>query len=109
MYFSTGLPWSGVMLILYKEIKKLVVIAVRVKRLRWSPNKGMLNPKLTMESYCERSLAHKKCWPLNATLELKKLYKAKKIGIWNKPGIHPPNGFTPASRNNFICSTLICC
>ena len=36
--------------------------------------------------------------------ELKKLYNAKKIGICSNAGIHPPNGFTPASLNNFICS-----
>jgi hypothetical protein len=40
----------------------------------------------------------------NEIAELKKLYNAKKIGICNKAGIHPPKGFTPASLNNFICS-----
>ena len=41
--------------------------------------------------------------------ELKKLKRAKKIGICSKAGIQPPSGFTPASRNNFICSMLIAC
>ena len=56
-----------------------------------------------------RSFAHKKLSPRKAILELKKLYNAKKIGICNKAGIHPPKGFTPASLNNFICSTPTCC
>src|SRR5690242_1796950 len=109
MYFNTGLPWSGVMLILYIEIKKLVATAVSVNRLKWFPNNGTLKPKCKMLSYCERSSAHKKLLPRRATFELKKLYKAKKIGTCNKPGIQPPKGFTPASLKSFICSMLICC
>src|SRR5438477_7437013 len=97
------------MLMLYKEIRKLVITAVMVKRLRWLPIKGILAPNLITASEAERSCAHKKLCPRKAMLELKKLYKAKKIGICKRAGIQPPNGFTPASRNNFICSTLICC
>ena len=53
--------------------------------------------------------AHRKLSPRSSIFELKKLYKAKKIGICNRAGIHPPKGFTPASRKSFICSTPICC
>ena len=42
--------------------------------------------------------AQRKFCPRNATLELKKLYKAKNMGICINAGIQPPNGFTPASR-----------
>ena len=33
MYFNTGLSWSGVMLMLYIEIRKLVNVAVIVNKL----------------------------------------------------------------------------
>src|SRR5213595_3350445 len=97
------------MLILYTEMRKLVTTAAIVKRLRWLPIKGKLNPNLMTVSDADRSGAHKKLCPRKAIVELKKLYSAKKIGICSKAGIQPPSGFTPASRNNFICSTLICC
>ena len=33
MYFNTGLPWSGVMLMLYNRNQKAVTTAVMVNRL----------------------------------------------------------------------------
>ena len=102
MYFITGLLWSGVMLMLYQDIRKLVITAVILKRLKWLPNKGILTPNLKKVSKADKSVDHKKMAPLNHTYEIKKMNKAKKIGICNKAGMQPPSGFTPASRNNFI-------
>jgi hypothetical protein len=54
MYFKTGLPWSGVEAMLYKEIRNEVITAVIVNKLTWSPYNGMEKGRFRIESYCRR-------------------------------------------------------
>jgi hypothetical protein len=50
IYFMAGFPWSGVMLMLYKEVKKLVATAKTVNMERWLPRPGKLNPHVNTAS-----------------------------------------------------------
>jgi hypothetical protein len=50
MYFKAGLSCVGVMAILYMDISKLVITAVRVNKLIWLPKLGMVKGSVAIES-----------------------------------------------------------
>ena len=59
-----------------------------------------------MLSNAPRSSAHKKDCPRMSMFAGKKRNIAYKMGICNRPGIHPANGFTPVCRYKAI---VACC
>ena len=54
----------------------------------------------------ERSFIHKKCAPFSSTAFIRPWYSEIKIGICNKNGKQPPNGFTLYFLYNSIISLL---
>src|SRR4030042_2975813 len=93
IYIMVFIPGMAVLLTdagFVQRMERMVVTVIsRVKRLTWSPYMGIVNGRSRMESYVERSWAHRNfCW--RSSMEVgKNLNMAYRIGNCSSMGRQP--------------------